>query len=117
MALYFDAVHKLTFLSQMLPRSSLNKDLRLIQIETFYQYLFAANSKPGINDSQSRSETVTSAGIAKDKGSQKKGLQMKLEIGKLIIGSKDVIFASGSGANMASNISILKNTTYEKLNQ
>ena len=34
--LYFDTLHKLTFLTQMLPRSSLNKDLRLVQLETFY---------------------------------------------------------------------------------
>ena len=35
--LYMETIHKLNFLCHQLPRTNLNKDMRLIQIETFYQ--------------------------------------------------------------------------------
>lgn len=110
--LYFDTLHKLTFLSQMIPRVSLNKDLRLVQVESFYQYLITP-SKQNIADSLPRPESVVSGAVAKERG-PRQGMKMKLEIGKLITCSRDLIFTNG---NVASNISILKNTTYEKLNQ
>ena len=69
--LYMEMMHKLNFLCHQVPRTNLNKDLRLIQIETFYQQLF---QKPS-------SETL------------KKGILMKVEISKLITGSRDTIFS------------------------
>ena len=112
--LYFDTLHKLTFLTQMLPRSSLNKDLRLVQLETFYQCLMAPQ-KQSITESLQRPESVFSGGAAPKEKPPRQGVRMKVEIGKLITCSRDPIF--DSGGNQASNISILKNTTYEKLNQ
>ena len=97
----------------MLPRSTLNKDLRLVQVETFYQHLITS-TKISISESLKRPESVVSGAPPKEKA-QRQGVKMKIEIGKLITCSRDLIFASGG--NAASNISILKNTTYERLNQ
>jgi hypothetical protein len=71
-------------------------------------------SKQNIADSLPRPESVVSGVAPKERG-PKQGMKMKLEIGKLITCSRDLIFANGN--NVSSNISILKNTTYEKLNQ
>ena len=68
--LYMETIHKLNFLCHQLPRTNLNKDMRLIQIETFYQQLFQ-----------------------KPPAESKKGISMKIEISRLITGSREKIFS------------------------
>ena len=86
-------MNKLTFLATSLPRNNLDKDIRLIQFETFYHNLFGREAKG------------------------KNGTLLKIELGKLHAASREIIAIGQEFSGMhSSNVSILKGITYEKMN-
>ena len=92
-ALFLATINKLHFLTNSLP-PSLNKDHRLIQVETFYKEIFCHSQR----DAMGRSGHI-----------------IKVEINKLHACSREII-SCGGGVHQG-NATVLRNITYEKLNQ